>query len=243
MKGAMLLLLCTLAVSSAPATVRAFSEPLLYADPAAQGGGGGRFFTGSPRDSFTCAVCHTGGETPVVTVRGFPDSYQAGKKYKVEVSWTQPREPHALTLEIVDTKGRAAGTIELPDPAEADEDARCVLAEDAAEREQVASSMFPHESRQILTVLGCGARNVSFSYTAPDDDKIALTAAVVRSDKSEDIAGDGVLELRRIAYRNGQSAPDVTAGCSLTAGDVNALGALLIITLVALLAHRRCGSW
>jgi hypothetical protein len=216
----------------------AFSEPLLYADPASQGGGGGRFFTGSPRDSFTCAVCHSGGEAPVVNVRGFPDSYQAGKTYKVELSWTQPREPHALTLEIVDGKGRAAGTIELPDAADADEDAHCVLAEDPAEREQLASSLFPHESRQILTVLGCGARHVSFSYTAPDAERIALTAAVVRSDKSEDIEGDGVLELRRIAYRNGESPPDVTGGCSLAAGNAGALGSLLSI-LLALLGHRR----
>src|SRR5262245_23122316 len=40
---------------------RAFSDPTIYGKYPSQklGGGGGRYFTGSPADGYSCSVCHT----------------------------------------------------------------------------------------------------------------------------------------------------------------------------------------
>lgn len=238
MKLAKVLGASALVLAGHPNAAHAFSEPLLYAEPTTAGGGGGRFFTGSPLDSFSCAVCHTGGARPVVTLRGLPESYEPGEKYALELSWTQARDPHAVTLEIVDTEGRAAGTIALPAAEDVGDDARCILSEDPGQRDQVASAIIPFAGREILTVTGCGARNVRFTYTAPEDvRKIALTASIVRSDKSEDIEGDGVLELRRIIERERGTQPPVTPSFG-----VGALAALLVAALGALGVRRRLNA-
>lgn len=238
MKRTKIVGLGALVLATLPSAAHAFSEPLLYPEPTTAGGGGGRFFTGSPLDSFSCAVCHSGGPRPVVTLRGLPESFEPGETYDLELSWTEARNPHAATLEIVDAEGKAAGKLALPDEEDVEDDARCILSEDPAQREQVASAIFPYAGREILTVTGCGARNVRFTYTAPRDArKIALTASIVRSDKSEDIEGDGVLELRRVVERDGAGQPGVRPTF-----EGGALVALLLAALASLVVRRRISA-
>lgn len=223
----------------AASTAAAFSEPLLYAEPTLMGGGGGRFFTGSPLDSYSCVVCHTGAPPPSVNVVGFPESYVPGKTYEVELTWSEPKKPHALNLEIVDEDGRAAGVLSLPAEDELEQDLRCNLAEEAAMREESAANLLERGERTIVGVRPCGARSVRFSFKAPDERVIALTAAVLRSDESEDASGDGVLELRRIAYRRGEAAPEEAEGCSASPRASSTLVGLLPLLLAALLQRRR----
>jgi hypothetical protein len=59
-----------------------------FNDPAAQGGGGGRWFTSSVADGFDCAACHK--DSPAVTritVLGLQATYQPGVRYDIYVGW------------------------------------------------------------------------------------------------------------------------------------------------------------
>jgi hypothetical protein len=66
-------LIATLTVGFAHAPVaHAFQNPDTFPAEPTQGGGGGRFFTGAPRDAFTCEVCHRSESAPSVLVYGLP---------------------------------------------------------------------------------------------------------------------------------------------------------------------------
>jgi hypothetical protein len=227
-----------LGCSLTAAAAQAFSEPLLYGEDPINGGGGGRFFTGSPLDAYSCAVCHQGSEPPSVTLSGFPTSFEPGKTYDVSLTWTHPAAPHGLNLEIVDVDGRAAGELALPAPDSLTTDDRCTFTDDDTLRDTQASYLVASETRTIVGVRPCGARSLHFSFTAPKTAKVALTASVVRSDESDDVSGDGVLELRQIAYRNGESAP--SAGCAVhQPGRSVVLHFALTAVLGLLLVRRR----
>lgn len=109
---------------------RAFSDPTYYGKYPTEiwGGGGGRFFTGSPADGYDCSVCHT--STPTysfpLNVTSLPvDGYVAGKEYKVKVSWpiaanserasiAQGNHPLTLmTAELLAENGSSSGTLQL----------------------------------------------------------------------------------------------------------------------------------
>lgn len=213
MRRAVLYVGCLVSCCLTPRAVHAFSEPLLYSEDPMSGGGGGRFFTGSPLDAYSCAVCHQGAEPPTVRLTGFPTSFVPGKAYDISLTWTHPAAPHALNLEIVDEEGRAAGELALPAPESLTADDRCTFTEDELLKDTPASYLVASETRRIVGVRACGARSLRFVFTAPRTSKVALTAAVVRADESEDVSGDGVLELRQIAYRSGEPVP--SAGCAV----------------------------
>jgi hypothetical protein len=130
---------CAVALASwfAPAVARAYSSPDAYFDRASQGGGGGRWFTGSPADGFGCNVCHTntpqGRDFPLY-VAGLPTAgYALASKQEIVLSWPEfatrwrelrpdPTVPDApgvarpavgAVLELVAESGRGSGTIEI----------------------------------------------------------------------------------------------------------------------------------
>lgn len=72
------------------APVQAFSQPSYYARDAALGGGGGRWFTGTAVDGYTCAVCHTGEGSWTLHVEGLPaEGYVPGTRYDVRITWPE----------------------------------------------------------------------------------------------------------------------------------------------------------
>lgn len=228
-----------LALLAPRASVQAFSEPTLYTEQPVNGGGGGRFFTGSSLDAYSCAVCHRGGAAPVVEISGFPDRYEPGESYAIVVRWTKPSAMHSLNLEIIDRDGRGAGRLALPAAEDLADDDRCVLAEDEALRSVQASYLMPYGGRTVVGVRNCGARSLHFTFTAPDDDKIALTAAVVRADASQDPNGDGVLELRQIARRVGAPEDGPMVGSCAVGPQADGLSALLLAVMVVWRRARR----
>lgn len=229
---------CLVGCSLTTLAAHAFSEPLLYGEDPLSGGGGGRFFTGSPLDAYSCAVCHQGAPPPSVRLSGFPEVFVPGKTYDIALTWTHPAAPHALNLEIVDEDGRAAGELALPASESLTADDRCTFTEDELLKDTQASYLVASETRTIVGVRACGARTLHFAFTAPRASKVALTASVVRSDESEDVSGDGVLELRQLAYRSGEPLP--AAGCATrTPGRATTLWAMLSVLVAGLLARRR----
>lgn len=100
------------------------------ADPTAQlGGGGGRYFTGSPADGFDCSVCHTSNPPYSFPIeqKGLPiDGYVPGKPYtQITLSWPQATQKEqealstgkkpliALMAEFVSEDGGNAGKLEF----------------------------------------------------------------------------------------------------------------------------------
>lgn len=79
------------------AHARAFGDyELFFADPV-DGGAGGRWFTGSPADGYTCSVCHEGGRQWPVQVDGLP----TGQGYLPD-----PNKPYSITLSWNEFRGR-----------------------------------------------------------------------------------------------------------------------------------------
>lgn len=231
---------CLLGSSLTASAAQAFSEPLLYQDDPINGGGGGRFFTGSPLDGYSCAVCHQGAAPPNVTLSGLPKSFEPGMTYDIVLSWTTPTAPHGLNLEIVDVDGRAAGELALPKTADLTADDRCTFTEDPIFKDKQASYLVETGTRNIVGVRACGARSLHFSFTAPDTAKIALTASIVRSDESKDVKGDGVRELRQISYRGNEFSQVVSgSGCGVIAQGRSALPWSLLLALTGFLFARR----
>jgi hypothetical protein len=228
----------------APSRGRAFSDYELFSLPPLEGGGGGRYFTGSSSDGYGCAVCHLGGITPIVQLRGLPErEYVPGMSYDVEITWRFPVIKHALNLELVTPQGAAGGTITLPEEATLALDERC----DIAHGNRPASVIIPESApRQVLSVNACGAQRVRFRFTAPADPQLMFAASIVRSDDSEKPEGDGVTELRRVLYRQGFALSRSAASCSVShvsarVGDLNGVSVLFALAFV-LGCHRRLAS-
>lgn len=72
-----------------PATGRAYESVDRFLDPPRDGGGGGRLFTGVPRDGFNCRLCHRGQPDYFgLRISGVPeDGYVSGQTYTITVSW------------------------------------------------------------------------------------------------------------------------------------------------------------
>jgi hypothetical protein len=105
----------------APARARVYGDLFRFNDGVAAGGGGGRWFTGSPADGYGCAVCHIGPAAQGVVVQGLPERYQPGVTYDIYIAWPTTERIAGL-VELTDAQGHGAGTVGITDgPAPAAE--------------------------------------------------------------------------------------------------------------------------
>jgi hypothetical protein len=132
---------------SLPRHARAFSEPRTYAADPVAGGGGNRWFTGSPAEGYSCSDCHTGGMGARLYVEGLPDkTYVPGAVYDVRLSWPEFASEYTtryqqlkaapvpgvnppsmgVLAEIVADSGQGGGTIEIADNSDAMPGERCI---------------------------------------------------------------------------------------------------------------------
>ena len=194
-----------------PTNALAYSDGTLFArDPSADpaGGGGGIYFTGSPRfHALDCAVCHVGGPSDLSLLLSaledgspahlFDDGYRPGAIYEIEVAFADDRlappsecprsgeEPCNLdlfALEIVDGKGRPAGQLCAVEPIESAGTNRC-----AGCRSLRAGGTIVADDCSVVLADGFddtafGWRNgvtaYSFFWRAPAEDVGALEAYV-----------------------------------------------------------------
>ncbi len=221
----------TVLLISGGARAYAYSDPSRYAQQAELGGGGGRHFTGSPQDGFTCAVCHRGGDAPVLEIRGLPAFFKPGSRYDVEARWTAEADATAsiaLQLELITADGShpdvaIAPLEELPATQRCDQQAdgnAAVYATNVGRR-------------RVIGVEDCGASAVGFSFTAPDASELVFALAAVRSDRSGTTEGDGVFDMRTTLRDQIPSS-----GCA-AGGDAQAGSAFAIAALVARRRRRR----
>jgi hypothetical protein len=236
------LLLCA-AIAAAPVRARAFSDPATFQNDVAEGGGGGRFFTGSPADGYTCNVCHRGAESPDIEISGLPlTGYTPGTAYEITIDWPDDFENVALALELDDAHGKAVGRLRLPPQDELLEPERCVPVSAGI----AAGQLVDAEERSILEVPNCGAQRVRFLWVAPAQDHGAVwfAGSLVRADGMSDVAGDGVTNFSGVLASPSQSSANaraVNAGCNVARAASDPGGSLaagwLLITVLLLRRH------
>jgi hypothetical protein len=99
-----LAVLC-LSISAGRSVAHAFADPLYFAKSADEGGGGGRWFTGSPADGYGCGVCHLPNQAEKLVVEGLPkNGYVPDKDYYIRIAWPE-------------TAARTHALYDLPPPA------------------------------------------------------------------------------------------------------------------------------
>jgi hypothetical protein len=224
------------AALSPASTARAFTEPRSYFDDAARGGGGGRWFTGSPAEGYGCSVCHEGGESERLRITGLPESgYVPGASYDVRVSWSEfaaradrirarNAGPPSMSLvaEFVTETGEGSGLIEIAAPEVAASGELCIVPENAqaaqlysvrpgedTAEQPVACHATGLGQRCVVAVLSCGARELRFRWTAPErwQGVIWFSGGFVATERvSGDPLGDAVTEFSHVLPR--APAPD-----------------------------------
>lgn len=198
---------------------RAFSDPTLYGDDAANGGGGGRWFTSSLADGYGCAVCHTGRGSLPLTVTGLPaDGYVPDTTYTIRIAWPDAsaraeqgrqlglRPSASLVAEFVAEDGTNSGTLAV-EPEFARETELCTRT--PAEPAVLAATLFsarsigePSETttcdarekgtRCVVTVRSCGSSELRVVWTAPSRwrDAIWFSAGFVATDNASGVPND-----------------------------------------------------
>ncbi|HEY2732673.1 MAG TPA: hypothetical protein VGI70_01745 [Polyangiales bacterium] len=206
-------------VLSLPRSAFAFSDPSSFALPAAAAGGGGRFFTGSPADGYTCKVCHSGGPATELRVTGLPDAgYVPTAQYEITLDWPVEVDKFSAAVELTDLDGRPAGSVRLPP---LDEMLAPEFCEPASDLVPAASLNDAPNGRQVITVPDCGARQLRFLWTAPSLDvgTVWFAGSSVISDGRGDTAGDGVSDFGRAVRSDATGTVDAalaTAGCAVS---------------------------
>jgi hypothetical protein len=213
-------LLCAVALAY-PLRVHAFSDPANFAMPAQNAGGGGRYFTGSPADGYTCKACHEGGQEPQLLITGLPpNGYLPGQAYEIIVAWPIYVDKFSAAVEFNDMQRRPAGSLRLPPLNEMQAPEFC---EPASDQIPAASLNDGGMGRQVITIPDCGAKRLRFLWTAPTSDvgQVWFAGSAVASNGMGDTQGDGVSDFgRAIASEGGgaASAGSATTGCSAVFG-------------------------
>jgi hypothetical protein len=231
-----------------PATsVLAFSDPGSFAQLPYAAGGGGRYFTGSPADGFTCKVCHAGGAEPKLEVSGLPPGgyYIPGGRYEIIVAWPAVVEKFGAALELTDLQGRTAGSLRLPPTSEIQAPEFCEPASDAILAASIEGEAI---GRQVINVPDCGSRRLRFLWTAPavDVGTVWFSGSSVWSDGQGDEYHDGVTDFGQVIASSAGAAvaSHTTAGCSLVMrpdarrGTWSASAALWLLGALYLLRRR-----
>ncbi len=217
-----------------PPRADAFSDEERFVEDSATGGGGGRYFTGSPVDGYGCAVCHRGGEEVRVQISGLPERFVPNTTYEVQVALQDLDASHALALELVMPPGEAAGSLALPAPESVPAAQRC----QAQASGSVPTTLHDVAGRQVLTLRDCGAQGMSFRWTAPEASEVTFAVGIVRSDASGTAEGDGVRELSRVLL-SASASREVEAGCAVGKGEQSPLPLAVLAGLSWLVRRRR----
>jgi hypothetical protein len=193
--------LCILAGSlslmpSLNSVAHAFSSVTTYSDDAANGGGGGRWFTGSPAEGYDCSVCHTSHiaySFPLYQT-GLPlNGYVPGVAYTVRLTWPEAADAEqknkaaglrpltSLNAEFLAEDGEGSGITEVqPEFAMPNENcdaqvgAASVYAasvfQTSGDSATSTNSCTASETGQrcLVTLQACGAQALRVRWTAPD---------------------------------------------------------------------------
>lgn len=195
-----------LATALVPAPALAYRDGARFVEPVLEGGAGGRFFSGAPRDGYGCAVCHEGAAASV-TVEGIPSAgWDPGATYDLSVIFPAGARSVGAVLEVASEEGDGVGDLELVPDAELEAADRC--RDDTA-----AVDLAPVTGRHVARADACGATRARVRWTAPPAavaGGVRLFVGAVVADDSGDFTGDAAVTLVRPLRARG--APEVEAG-------------------------------
>jgi hypothetical protein len=225
---------------------QAFQSPARFLDdPVEKGGGGQRFFTGSPADGYTCKVCHTPGEPVHVEIAGFPvDGYVPGRAYPIVLDWADDLKAVGLNAEFTDQSGVALGELTVPDVSQLTPNDLCSVGK------QSGAGVFPMRMRAVVVVGECGQHQTTFVWKAPSVPQSGpawFSGSLVVSDGNGDVIGDRVTDFRRALSVAGTVAPVTTSitqtsNCAVLArgdGADSVMVSALALAAVWLASRRR----
>lgn len=215
------------ALSVAPSTAHAYGELSRFDNASADGGGGGRWFTGSPVDGYTCDVCHIDPTALDVQVTALPDRYTPGATYEVHVGWPEAPPHVQALLELTDERGNTAGTLAVPDRSTLADAELCRPRELMIGAANVIdASQFPTLGpRRLMGFTDCGATQFRFLWTAPAGDvgPIFFSGGVIAANErptfdQRDVYDDGFAQLFEPLLPPSLPAYDVETrgGCAIT---------------------------
>lgn len=212
-----------------------YSSPNSYAQPVIpEGGGGGRWFTGSPADGFDCSVCHAGGEPLELDIVGLPvEGWSPGLTYELRIGWVDPEAHVSLLAEFARADGSGVGQVALAPEDLLLPEERCGGGPRAAKLHAL------DQDRQITSLGDCGAKLLRVQWTAPAqaDEDAWLFVAGVHADASDDPRGDGVMVERIRLPGPASRGPE---GCSIVETSRSDLGfALLGLLALGMVRPRR----
>lgn len=213
---------------------QAYSDPALFAESALEAGGGGRFYTGSPADAYSCDSCHSGMEQPLVVLSGFPARYVFDAVYEVRVDWAAALGHAAASFELSDEQGAGAGTVMLPPASERRPSELCEPAEDGV---LAASLREASDARMVVSAPDCGQTSIRAQWTAPARNvgPVWLSGAVLASNSDQSPAGDGVTRFNRRIPAFGASVPEqvLTTSCDAAqSGGRHAGGKAILVMII-----------
>jgi hypothetical protein len=238
----------------APSGARAYSSFADYVRPIEEGGGGGKLFTGTPADGYTCDVCHRGAVGSSLQVMGLPEAgYVPGQTYQLSFQWDNTLRV-ALMAELTDRHGAPAGVSALAPYSTWTDAEKCAQdgfpAADLCRAGQTGveaaccrdidatkdACSFPGE-RSVLWMVECGAHAARLTWTAPvQGGDVWFSASMLTSNAGNDAEGDGVTLVRRRLHPVG--ATDVRAGatgsCQLQPGARGGAGVMFFVLGVVL---------
>lgn len=212
----------------------AFGDLFRFNEPAAQGGGGGRWFTGSPADGYGCEVCHRGESSREVVVQGLPAVYQPGASYDVFVRWplTSPRV--TALVELTDELGHGAGSVLIPDSKLTPEES-CAPAEDGIPAALVlaGAELNLANNRQLVGMQDCGGSVLHWIWTAPaiDMGTVLFTGGLVESDAQQNAEGDRVAGFFRAigSPSKPERRVELSGGCAMGGAGSSAPGCFVFV--------------
>jgi hypothetical protein len=214
------LALCLLLGLLAAPQAHGFSDAEAFGRPVEEGGGGGRWFTGSAADGYTCKVCHRGGQSPNLDIRGLPiEGYVPGTAYEITILWPGDAQSVALTTEVTDGVGMRAGTLRLPPQQELRDPELC----QPVGAGLGAGELIDLPTRSVISMADCGAHRLRFLWTAPtrDEGPVWFSGSLVNSNAKGDVEGDGVRDFAHVVGSPSSQdalaskiASGVASGCS-----------------------------
>ncbi|MEY4577032.1 MAG: hypothetical protein RL701_1735, partial [Pseudomonadota bacterium] len=203
-------------------SAQAYSDPAQFAQPVLEAGGGGRFYTGSLAEGYSCDSCHHGAQAPNIVVSGLPQRYVPRATYELQVGWQATLEHAAATLELTDALGQGAGSLALPQIDQYTHEEQCTPVGQGILAAQLYAA---DDQRTIAAAPDCGASALRVQWTAPERSlgPIWLSVAVLSSNHDGDFTGDGVTQWAQPIPAFGGSVPDslLTAGCRVAAGSTD----------------------
>ena len=210
----------------------AYSSPSLFATPTHEGGGGGRYYTGSRTDGLSCDTCHGGGEPLELELAGLPQGgWAPGETYTIDLAWSPTIDRAGVLLEFSDDAGIAVGQLTLPPDDVLTPPELCTSGLPAAHDIAVEGE------RRVIAVGSCGAHRLRVQWRAPDEpiETVWLHVAGVRGDGSGDANGDGAQLLEHRLTRVG---PDLD-GCTVASTSPRHLLALASFSILLMGVRRR----